>query len=158
MAERITSNNDETILTDPRNEAFKPTWIKPGLEKEMPELRRVAKLIPEITLDEIVSAFNEADLEQLSEEEWATIDGPDDLFYQPNVTIQQVHEKIAGKRKSKDYETDMKNNRAIPAPVVLLGLWDNPYLVGGNTRLLVSKALGIRPMVLGLHPKIKNKE
>ena len=136
-------------------EDFEPIWIKPNLSEEMPELQRTAELIPEFTLDEIVHAFNDAKLEQLSEEEWATIDGPDNLFQQPNLTIEQVHEHLSGKRNSAIIEQGIRNNSTIPAPVVLTGLWDNPYLIGGNSRLLICKALGIRPLVLNL--RLKNK-
>ena len=35
----------------------------------------------------------------------------------------------------------------LPAPIVLMQN-NEPYLVGGNTRLMVSRAMGVQPMIL----------
>lgn len=127
-----------------------PKWIKPNLQEEMPELERTAVLIPSITLEELKNAFNSAELRELTDEEWVHLDGVDDLGHDPKLTIEQVRAHLKDKRDFAKIEQGLRNGEKIPAPVVLSGLWNNLYLIGGNSRLLGCRALGIRPMVLEL--------
>ena len=42
----------------------------------------------------------------------------------------------------------MKYGTSMPAPIVMKGDEDWYYLIGGNTRLMAARALGIRPKIL----------
>lgn len=45
-------------------------------------------------------------------------------------------------------EHGMRAGKTIPAPMVVHRKNKPPYLVGGNTRLMVSRALGVNPHVI----------
>jgi hypothetical protein len=65
----------------------------------------------------------------------------------PNISMEKIETL---KKDGKDVDriiTRIKEGETLPAPMVLIynGI---PYCVAGNTRLSISKVLGVRPKVL----------
>ena len=58
------------------SELPKPKWKKPSLEEEMEELERHAEESG-INLDSLVTAFNSAELQELSDEDWMNMENCD---------------------------------------------------------------------------------
>ncbi len=136
------------------NELLKPKWRKPLLEGneeeagELGELERHAKK-SRINLDSLVSAFETAELQELSDEDWMNMKNCDSK--DTTWTIEQVKEHLEGKRNFKKIEDGLKKGHIMPAPVVLYRKGHRPNLLAGNSRLLGCRALGLRPTVLAIY-------
>jgi hypothetical protein len=130
------------------NELPKPQWQKPSLEEEMGELERHAEE-SEIDLNSLVEAFKQAELQELSDEDWENMENCDSR--DTTWTSEQIHEHLEGKRDFKKIEDGLSNGATIPAPVVLYREGHKPNLLAGNSRLLGCRALGLRPTVLAIH-------
>jgi hypothetical protein len=137
-----------TYEAGPENELPKPQWQKPSLAEEMGELERHAEESG-INLDSLVSAFEKAELQELSDEDWVNMENSDSS--DTTWTADQVREYLEGKRDFQKIENGLKRGDMIPAPVVLYRAGHRPNLLAGNSRLLGCRALGMRPTVLGIH-------
>ncbi len=56
---------------------------------------------------------------------------------------------------AKEYDRDIAKifqgmGKKLPAPIVLMRKGKPPYLVGGNSRLMASRALGTKPKILAV--------
>jgi len=129
------------------NKLPKPQWQKPSLAEEMGELERHAE-DSGINLDSLVSAFEKAELQELSDEDWVNMENSDSS--DATWTADQVREHLDGKRDFKKIEEGLKRGDVMPAPVVLYRKGHRPNLLAGNSRLLGCRALGMRPTVLAI--------
>ena len=129
------------------SELPKPKWKKPSLEEEMEELERHAEESG-INLDSLVTAFNSAELQELSDEDWMNMENCDSR--DKTWTTDEVRKYLEGKRDFQKIEEGLKRGDTMPAPVVLYQKDHYPNLLAGNSRLLGCRALKIRPMVLAL--------
>lgn len=125
----------------------KPQWQRPSLEEEKGELERHAE-DSGIDLDSLVQAFEQAELQELSDEDWLNMANCDSS--DPTWTIEQIRKHLEGQRDFKKIEAGLKGGHTIPAPVVLYHKGHRPNLLAGNSRLLGCRALGIRPTVLAI--------
>ena len=130
------------------DELPKPQWQKPSLEEERGELERHAEQSG-IDLECLISAFEKAELEELSDEDWMNMENCDSR--DTTWTAVQVGEHLEGKRDFQKIEDGLKRGDIMPAPVVLYRKGHRPNLLAGNSRLLGCRALGITPMVLAIH-------
>lgn len=102
-----------------------------------------------IDLTSLVKAFEQAELQELSDEDWLNMENCESK--DTTWTAEQVREHLEGKRDYKKIEYGLRDNHSIPAPVVLYRKDHQPNLLAGNSRLLGCRAHGIRPTVLAIH-------
>jgi hypothetical protein len=125
-------------------QAVRPKWVKPDLYEEREEMERQAG---DLNLDvkTVQIAFIRAKLITLDDATWNKMKNTHST--DPNISIEKI------KTWKKDGKTvdaiirGLEEGETIPAPMVLIhdGI---PYCVAGNTRLSISKVLGVRPKVL----------
>ena len=125
-------------------QTFRPKWVKPDLYEEKEEMVRQAK---DLNIDEktVKIAFIRAKITTLDDTTWFNMQNTDSN--DPNISMEKIETwKKDGKAVDR-IVTGIKKGEAIPAPMVLIhdGV---PYCVAGNTRLSISKVLGVRPKVL----------
>lgn len=121
-----------------------PSWSIPSIEEELGEIERTAEHL-EIPLEVLLTAVNQGKLVILNNELWSQMENTDSW----ETTDMQSVERLGN-----EYERDvnslvhaMKTGKTIPAPIVLIKPDGIPYLIGGNTRLMVARALGLRPKI-----------
>jgi hypothetical protein len=133
----------ETI--DDVKNAQRTQWVKPSIEEERHELERTAEAFG-IEASELIEAAKQSKLEALDVQTWSQLENTDS--YETD-TIEKATELAHG------YNRDIKSIEAalgskLPAPIVLFKDDEPPYLVAGNTRLMVARAYGITPQVLAV--------
>ncbi len=135
-----------------------PEWIRPLFEKEIGELERISASL-NIPMDILKEAFDHAKLEKLTDTDWGQLQNSDskDSSWTIDEAVEWLSNRtLAGNNESRDVKSliqgfDLGNR--IPAPIVLLRKNNPPYLVAGNSRLLVARAQKITPTVLVLRSK-----
>lgn len=133
--------SDELIASARKNAPNTP-WRKPDVEEEASEIRRTAE---ELNLDpkKLREKVEGSKLETLDDETWEKLQNADSW---ESDTVDEAN------GRAYDYDRDIARvfegmGKELPAPIVLMHK-GTPYLIGGNTRLMASRALGIRPEVL----------
>lgn len=122
----------------------KVRYVKPSLEIEREELERTAKVF-DYDIDRLIENFEDGELIKLDEKDWKKLENTDSN----QINSEEDIKKLATKY-SKDFDrvhNQITVDKKIEAPVVLYRKRKPPYLIGGNTRLMVLKSLGIIPMI-----------
>ncbi|MGB0757859.1 MAG: hypothetical protein ACPGO5_05440 [Patescibacteria group bacterium] len=142
-------------------EDLEPRWVPPSLEEELGELQNAAE---NLGIDErvIISAFESGALEELADEDWSSMVNADSR--DESWTLPEVRDWIKERnnlQSDNDRKVDMiiegfEAGASLPAATVLYRHNERPYLIGGNTRLLVARGKGIRPHVFAL--RLNEKE
>ncbi len=121
-------------------------WTKPDLGKEHDELVRTANEL-NLDLNKLLKASENGKLERLTLNIWHSLENTDS-----NDVNRGDMEALA--RISKSYDRDYKSilnaiqhNEQIESPIVLDRHDNHPYLISGNTRLMVARVLGMVPSV-----------
>ena len=112
---------------------------------ELGEIDRTAQVF-NVQPDDIQYAFEDGSEVVLSDDVWSKLENSDS--YQIQNLEQAI--KLANKYK-KDWRSIVRaiqDEKQLPLPLVLRYDADKYYLVGGNTRLMIYKALGVQPVVL----------
>lgn len=134
---------------------LKPEWTKPDLSEEGPEIYRTAMDL-DIDYPTLLGAAKDGVLEDLTEEDWSDMlncDSNDSTW-----TINQVVEwlnsrQVDGEDHTRDIDkliSGYESGNRLPAPIVLFRNNAKPYLIAGNSRLLVARAKGDIPRVLAV--------
>ncbi len=148
------SEQDEKII--------KLNWILPDIELEIGEIERVilgfiGKEVTEENTNQIIKILESASLVDLSDENWQVLENTDSFN---NVRIGHIEdaERIterynlalpdSNKRNFKNLLGSFKNGNKMEAPIILKNKTGALHLLSGNNRLMISRALGIRPKVL----------
>ena len=119
-------------------------WIVPSLEGEMGEFERAAREYG-LQVHELILLFRNGALMDLDDETWSKLENTDSW----NTVSFRIVMEIAAKheRNARPIFDALLAHTPIQAPIVL-GLADGrTVLVSGNTRLMVYRALGVRPQV-----------
>jgi hypothetical protein len=138
-----------------------PNWIQPDLKKEQGEIERVVREFlkkepDQENIDTIIYTLESAPLIDLSEEEWRLLENTDSFN---NVRPGNIED---AKRITEEYNLELapENRRTfasilkgfsggnMEAPTILKNAHGILHLISGNTRLMVARALGIRPKVI----------
>jgi hypothetical protein len=139
-----------------------PEWIRPDFHNERGELERVVRdfLTKDPTpqnIAEVIEVLNRAQVIQLSDVDWELLENTDSFH---NISAGQIEE---ARRKCERYneELEEENKRDFEAilngfrqgnkmecPLILQNSDGKLHLVSGNTRLMIARALGIRPEVI----------
>jgi len=140
------------ITEDPDviNEILRPDrWLKPDLEYESEELQRTSTEL-KIPIDALVDAFRSGKLMELSQQLLAKLQNTDVVARKP-IKYGRIKNAVAKYGKTPEGIARIKKlirkGMEIDAPVVLFRPGQNPYLVSGNTRLLVANSMGTTPIV-----------
>lgn len=121
------------------------SWYKPDLSEEHEEMERTSKELG-IDLQEIVDGYKNGSLEELNNDMWQMMENTDSW---------DIKDLEAARRYAEEYGKDIENiidgfkkGKELPAPIVLIKDDKVPYLIAGNTRLMVAKALKVVPKVV----------
>ena len=128
-------------------------WIRPDLLSERNEITRTATFIaggdamPAVR-KRIYDALTQANLVSLSDEDWAILENTDsrDIQHGDFETVKKMAE--ANNRDYLKIKNALEQGTPLPAPTIVRYGEDKLHKIAGNTRLMVAKALGIRPQVL----------
>ncbi len=134
-----------------------PTFIFPGVKKELGEVERVAQKYNPENPAAFIGAFSEraeqAPLVDLTEEMWSILDNTDSFDIRRNgweqiaEHVNHTNKETGATRSWEDLRGKMEQGQELDAPIVLK--YSNEiHLVSGNTRLMVARALGKIPKVL----------
>lgn len=130
-------------------------WYTPDLAEEREEIQMQARLLG-LPVHQIVDSLRKGKLAPLTDTMWASLENTDSY----GIKSLEDAEALAD-----EYDKDIdlisagfERGASIPAPMILTFDDRPPYLVGGNTRLMVAKAFGVTPTVLVGHVEdIKKK-
>ena len=129
-----------------------PKWHRPDVSRSGPEYGEITRTRRSLKLPakELHAAVKKAKLGPLSDKHWEKLSN----------TESWKANKADAHYIAKKYKRDIgrifrgfKQGTKTPAPIVLHRKGKNPYLIGGNTRLLAASAAKIRPKVL--HVRLK---
>jgi len=130
-------------------------WSKPSFKEEEGEFQRISNDLG-VSTEELKQAFDNASFQKLKDEDWMNLQNTDSF---ETTSFKDVVDlgKTYGK-KSLDHLVDSFKTGRVKTPIVLKHKGETT-LVGGNTRLMMSRALGIKPtvMVVDLDEYLKNK-
>jgi hypothetical protein len=118
-------------------------WKKPHLGEEIEELERTANNL-NLDIFDLKKSWDAGKLRKLKVEEWKDLENSDSW------TTNSIEKatKLA-KKYDRDIDSILLADR-LPAPVILFRENGNPYLVSGNTRLMVCRALGYVPTIFSI--------
>jgi hypothetical protein len=110
--------------------------------EEVSEIYRTAEVLG-IDFETLMKRVKESNLEILDDKTWEMMENSDSW---ETVTVDEAN------ARAYDYDRDIANvfegmGKELPAPIVLMND-GTPYLIAGNTRLMASRALKVRPKVL----------
>ena len=129
----------------PETTSSRPRWVKPSLTDEISELERVSS-DEGIDLEALKMAFAASKPVILTDSDWARLENTDS-YNTENLT----QASKAASSYGRDIDSVMKGfqtGNSMKMPVVLERPDNTITLVGGNTRLMAARVLGIQPTVL----------
>lgn len=120
-------------------------WAPPDIGEERDEIERSAQDLS-VPLDDLIDAIGAAKLGPLSTSEWSSMRNTDSW---------ETDDESKARALADEYERDidrlfdaLDSGKQLPAPIVIFPKGHDPYLVGGNTRLMAARARGLTPQVL----------
>jgi len=130
-------------------------FVYPDIKREVDEIKRVAKIFgkenPKQFTEQFLELTKSSPLATLSEEMWSRLENTDSYDIPVGDWSLVKHHAVEGHPDSprhwESYKSKFKFGESVGAPVVFK-TGDTLHLVAGNTRLMVSRALGITPKVL----------
>lgn len=130
-------------------------WIKPDYYQEMGEIKRTANTFAKNNKElytEILTNFAEqlpqAELEPLTDEIWSNLENTDSYHNIQKNDFDKVAKLAEGyNRKWLQKLESMKSNSPLEAPTIFK-MDDKYHKVSGNTRLMLARALGLRPKAI----------
>ena len=139
-----------------------PNWIRPNLENERGELERViSEFLAEEPTDnnirKIKDLLESSPIMELFDKEWESLENTES-FHDVKPNHIEDAEKIT-EEYNQDLSPENKRNfkkildgfiqgKEIEAPIILKNKEGKLHLVSGNTRLMIARALGVRPKVV----------
>ena len=127
---------------------FESEWHAPDLKSEKGEIVRTAKTLG-LSPRKIMKAAKSSALSQLGSRDWSKMQNTDSW----STTSLDKARGLAStyKRDILSIEKAFDKKSSLPAPIVLKQKGKDPYLIGGNTRLMTARAKGVVPKVLTVH-------
>lgn len=129
------------------------SWSRPDVMREIGEITRTAKTFSKdeaASQDffiQMVDAFRTKELQELSEEMWGQLENTDSYHIKKGDLKEVEHRGFNYHRNPGAIIEKIKSGETLTAPTI--AIYKNvPHKVGGNTRLMVARALGITPQVV----------
>ncbi len=132
-------------------------FLFPDIEKERGEIERVAEKYKPENVTEFVNEFyrkaKEAQLIDLTEDLWSVLDNTDsydisrDGWEKVDEHVEHTNNETGSSRDWNDLRKKMEQGQELDAPIILRYKGEL-HKVSGNTRLMVTRALGVTPKVL----------
>ena len=135
-------------------------WVKPTTENARNEMGEVGRVVQEVLgvpetdpeypkkVEELAKVLLGGEYQELSEEIWSKLENTDSYKSISFGDVQKVKDYAAGHGRDADALLGaIAEKKSIVAPAIFYhdGRY---YLVAGNTRLMVARATGKRPMVV----------
>ena len=121
------------------------SWYKPLMSEEYEEMERTSEDLG-VDLRKIEDEYQKGSLAELTEDIWGKMENTDSWG------IESLED---ARRYAEDYGKDIErivegfeSGEELPAPIVLIKPDGVPYLIAGNTRLMVARALKVVPKVV----------
>ena len=134
-----------------KKETLPYTFEAPDLESEIGEIERVANKFDPTNKARFILAFlqeaRSAPLVELSDQLWRHLDNTDSFQFGPGDWESVARHADYYKRDWQLLKQKMESGKSVGAPIVVK-VENQMHLVSGNTRLMIARALGIRPKVL----------
>ena len=144
LISEIMDQNQNILKDTPTNKLVK--WTMPDIQREMDELQRTADTF-KIDLNNLIQATKRSRLVPLDEITWRSMKNTDSYGIKKG-DMKTVNSLGGGYGKDVGSIINaFQQGGTLPAPIILMQN-NEPYLVGGNTRLMVSRAMGVQPMIL----------
>lgn len=122
-------------------------FIQPDIFAELGEFQRVGELYGIDSATLMYVAEYEGELVPLSDVVWENLENTDSKDITAGDWATVEHNSIVLKRNYTDLRDKLQAGKEIDAPIIMR--YKNSYhLVSGNTRLMVARALSMRPRVL----------
>ncbi len=135
------SESFQIIILASKKEKIK--WTKPHLAEEMEELESACNKL-NLDIFDLKKSWDTGKLIRLKAEDWKNLENSDSW------DISSVEEATeAAKRYDRDIDSILLAKK-LTAPIVLFRGGKEPYLVSGNTSLMVCKVLDYAPVVFAL--------
>lgn len=134
-----------------RREKLPCAFSAPNLESESSEIERVANEFDPTNKEGFILKFlqraRSAPLVAMSEQFWQHLDNTDSFQFGPGDWDAVARHADHYERDWQSLRQKMESGKPIDAPIVVK-IENQMHLVSGNTRLMIARALGIRPKVL----------
>jgi hypothetical protein len=136
-----------SMLTEGYSKKWKEhsAWHRPSSEEEGEEIKSRAKDLG-VSHQRLTRGVNKGKMGPLKKKHWKRLENTDSWG-----TKKMKHVKKLSKEYGKDWKgvkKGYKKGHSMPAPMVVHRKGKNPYLVGGNTRLMVARAKRVKPHVV----------
>jgi len=136
-------------------EENKSIFVLPNIESERGEVARVAETFAPEGVESFVRKFfaraGKSELVELDDEMWKNLENTDSWDITPGNWEAVRHHAEEGHpdnpRRWDLIRDTLVANKQIDAPIIVK-VGDTIHLVSGNTRLMASRAAGIRPQIL----------
>lgn len=125
-----------------------PQWEQPPLDEELDEFDGHAVRLG-ITKEALVEAFGRGHLQELSDADWQAMENCDSAGQ--NWTVEEIEAHRGSERDVFGITSAFREGKRMYAPVVLFRKNERPFLIGGNTRLMLCRAFGVRPTIWAMH-------
>ncbi len=139
-----------------------PNWIRPDLQIERGEVKRVVqeflKLEPnEQDVERVMGILNSAPFVELSDKDWELLQNTDSFknvrpgHLEDVEQIVEIYNKVLEPKDKRDFNKTLSGfieGKEMQSPAILKNNKGELHLVSGNTRLMISRALGVRPEVV----------
>lgn len=128
-----------------------PRFIFPDTRSERGEVERTAKVFspnnPRDFVEQFILKSAEGRLSELSDDDWNRLENTDSKEINKNDWVKVAELAEGHDRDWKTIKLKMESGEEIDAPMIYKHK-NLLYLVSGNTRLMVAKALSARPQVV----------
>jgi len=121
-----------------------PVWIKPALETERGEFQRTAESFG-LKVAEMMKAAEKGEIIQWPFTAWNKLENSDSFDTGTEATADSAVSSYG--RDTSSIKSAFATGSGLPAPIVWQRQDGTYYLIAGNTRLMVARALGVRPRV-----------
>jgi|GEM_PF-1094378 len=120
---------------------MKIAWYKPNLDKEQPEIEKIAKQLG-VPTEDLRLSLERGKIIPLTDRIWSQLNNTDSLG---SMDLSRV--RALAKDEYKWLFDAMTSGKPVPAPIISTKPSGEPYLVSGNKRLMLSKAFGDHPQI-----------
>ena len=139
-----------------------PNWIRPDLKHERGEIERVLRgflgeTANKENMKRIMDILENAPMVELSEKLWESIDNTDSFHNirpghpeDAETKVEEYNQELAPENK-RNFKRHLKcylNGTPMETPIIIKNKEGILHLVSGNTRLMVARALGVKPKVV----------